>query len=394
MLERVSKTLRPAVPRARGVRTMLAVALLTVATFAAAVELRGDHPDTYVVKRGDTLWDIAGRFLQRPWLWPEIWQANPQVKNPHLIYPGDVLSLAYLDRVAMQPGQRSEGPVNAVPLSEIEPFLKDLRIVDSIDGMPYVVGLEEDRLRSTRGQVAYVSGLDGIAPGQRYLVVRPEKRYRFVERAGLCCDLFQSEDLDARGDVFRDQYWTNAVFPSKNTEMLGYELITQATGTVTRGEVGGIQASTLLLDSEGRDVRVGDRLVPVEAQPYDLQFFPHPPKQQQKYGRLTVMSVADRYRTGGPRDVIAISGGAREGIDNGTVFSIWRRGSSTVDTIRDGLDKDESLTLFESKVRLPDEFAGHAMVFRTFENVSYALVMSSVKPTLIGYELKHPDAPY
>ena len=394
MLERVSKALHPAVPRARGVRTMLAVALLTVATFAAAVELRGDHPDTYVVKRGDTLWDIAGRFLQRPWLWPEIWQANPQVKNPHLIYPGDVLSLAYLDRVAMQPGQRSEGPVNAVPLSEIEPFLKDLRIVDSIDGMPYVVGLEEDRLRSTRGQVAYVSGLDGIAPGQRYLVVRPEKRYRFVERAGLCCDLFQSEDLDARGDVFRDQYWTNAVFPSKNTEMLGYELITQATGTVTRGEVGGIQASTLLLDSEGRDVRVGDRLVPVEAQPYDLQFFPHPPKQQQKYGRLTVMSVADRYRTGGPRDVIAISGGAREGIDNGTVFSVWRRGNSVTDRVKDGLDRDEDVTLFEQKVRLPDEFAGHAMVFRTFDKVSYALVMDGIRPTRVGYELKHPDAAY
>jgi hypothetical protein len=375
---------------------MLAVALLTVASFAAAVELRGDHPDTYVVKRGDTLWDIAGRFLQRPWLWPEIWQANPQVKNPHLIYPGDVLSLAYLDRVAMQPGQRSESPVNAVNLSEIEPFLKDLRIVDSIEGLPYVVGLEDDRLRSSRGQVAYIKGLDGIAPGQRYLVVRPEKRYRFVERAGLCCDLFQSEDLDARGDTFRGtgEFWTNAVFPSKNTEMLGYELITQSTGTVTRGEVAGIQASTLVLDAEGRDVRVGDRLIPVEAQPYDLQFFPHPPKEQQKYGRLTVMSVADKYRTGGPHDVIAISGGSREGIDNGTVFSIWRRGSSTVDTIKDGLDKDESLTLFESKVRLPDEFAGHAMVFRTFNNVSYALVMSSVKPTMIGYELKHPDAPY
>ena len=396
MLERVSKTLRPAVPRARGVRTMLAVALLTVASFAAAVELRGDHPDTYVVKRGDTLWDIAGRFLQRPWLWPEIWQANPQVKNPHLIYPGDVLSLAYLDRVAMQPGQRSEGPVNAVPLAEIEPFLKDLRIVDSLDGLPYVVGLEDDRLRSTRGQVAYVKGLEGIAPGQRYLVVRAEKRHRFIERAGLCCDLFQSDDLDARGDTFRGtgDFWTNAVFPSKNTEMLGYELITQTTGTVTRGEVAGIQASTLLLDAEGRDVRVGDRLVPVEAQPYDLQFFPHPPKQQQKYGRLSVMSVADKYRTGGPRDVIAISGGTREGIDNGTVFSIWRRGSSTVDTVKDGLDKEETLTLFESKVRLPDEFAGHAMVFRTFNNVSYALVMSSVKPTQIGYELKHPDAPY
>ena len=396
MLERVSEAVRRGIPRPQGLRTMLAAALLTVATYAAAVELRGDHPSSYVVKRGDTLWDIAGRFLQKPWLWPEIWQANPQIKNPHLIYPGDVISLAYLDRVGVQAGPRADGPVNAVPLAEVEPFLKDLRVVASIDNLPYVVGLEEDRLRSSHGQVAYVRGLEGIAPGQRYLVVRAEKRYRFVERAGLCCDLFQSEDLDARGNTMRGtgEFWTNAVFPSKHTEFLGYELITQTTGTVTRGEVAGIQASTLLLDAEGRDVRVGDRLVPVEAQPYDLQFFPHPPKEQQKYGRLTVMSVADKYRTGGPHDVIAISGGAREGIDNGTVFSIWRRGSSTVDTIKGGLDKEETVTLFESKVRLPDEFAGHAMVFRTFNNVRYALVMSSVKPTGVGYELKHPDAPY
>lgn len=398
MLERVSNLMHAGAPRPRGLRTMLAAALLTVATYAAAVELRGDHPDSYVVKRGDTLWDISARFLKKPWLWPEIWQANPQIKNPHLIYPGDVISLAYLDRVAarVQAGERTASPVNAVPLEEIEPFLRDTRIVADIGSLPYVVGLEDNRLRGVRGHVAYVKGLEGIAPGQRYLVVRPEKRYRMVERAGLCCDLFQSQDLDARGRPGPDDgtLWSNAVFPSKNTEFMGYELATQTTGTVTRGEVGGIQASTLLLDTEGRDVRVGDRLVPVEAQPYDLQFFPHPPKQQAKYGRLTVMSVADRYTTGGTRDVIAISGGAREGIDNGTVFSLWRRGDSVTDRVKSGLDRDEDLTLFESKVRLPDEFAGHAMVFRTFDNVSYALVMSSVKPVRIGYELKHPDAPY
>ncbi len=398
MLERVSNLVRTGAPRPRGLRTMLAAALLTVATYAAAVELRGDHPDSYVVKRGDTLWDISARFLKKPWLWPEIWQANPQIKNPHLIYPGDVISLAYLDRVAakVQAGERSASPVNAVPLAEIEPFLRDTRMTSSIDHLPYVVGLEDNRLRGVRGHVAYVRGLEGIAPGQRYLVVRAEKRYRMVERAGLCCDLFQSQDLDARGRRGPDDgtLWSNAVFPSKNTEAMGYELVTQTTGTVTRGEVGGIQASTLLLDNEGRDVRVGDRLVPVEAQPYDLQFFPHPPKQQAKYGRLTVMSVADRYTTGGSRDVIAISGGAREGIDNGTVFSLWRRGDSVSDRVKDGLDRDEDVTLFESKVRLPDEFAGHAMVFRTFDNVSYALVMSSVKPVRLGYELKHPDAPY
>ena len=395
MLEQVSNFVRAHAPRPRALRTVLAAALLTVATYAAAAQLRTDHPDTYVVKRGDTLWDIAGRFLQRPWLWPEIWQANPQIRNPHLIYPGDIISLAYLDRVGLQRGPGGD-PINAVPLGEIEPFLKDLRVVDSLEGLPYVVGLEEDRLRGSNGQVAYVRGLDGIAPGQRYLVVRPEKRYRHVDRSGYCCDLFQTEDLDPRGQPMREAgtMWSNWVFPSKSTEFIGYELMTQSTGTVTRGEVAGIQASTLLLDSEGREVRVGDRLIPVEAQPYDLQFFPHPPKQQQEYGRLQVMAVADMMTTGGPHDVIAISGGSAQGIDNGTVFSVWRRGNSVTDRVKDGLDRDEDVTMFEQKVRLPDEFAGHAMVFRTFDKVSYALVMSSVKPTRVGYELKHPDAPY
>ena len=158
----------------RKFRTVLAAAAFIVATYAAAAEMAGPHPDTYVVKRGDTLWDISGKFLKKPWLWPEIWQANPQIKNPHLIYPGDVISLAYLDRVAIQPGPRQEAPIGAIPLADIEPFLKNLRVVDSFEELPRVVGLEDDRLHAMAGQMVYVLGLDGAQVGQRYAIVRAE----------------------------------------------------------------------------------------------------------------------------------------------------------------------------------------------------------------------------
>jgi hypothetical protein len=396
MLERASKARRMKVGRTTRILTRIAaVALLTVATYAAAVDMRGDHPDTYVVQRGDTLWDIAGRFLRKPWLWPEIWQANPQVKNPHLIYPGDVISLAYLDRVAVQPGPREAAPINAVPLAEVEPFLKNLRVVDQFDQLPYVVGLEEDRLRGTQGQVVYVRGLAAAQPGQRFAVVRPTQRYTRLDRTA-CCDLFHKDDLDYRGrrTIDFENYWTNAVTPDNGNELLGFELMQVNAGTVTRGEVGGIEASTVLLDAEGREVRVGDRLIPVDAQPYDLQFFPHAPRQQVEYGRARVLAIADMLTSGGPHDVVALSVGSRDGVDNGTVFSIWRVGSNVADRVEYGPERSEDTISNESKVRLPDEFAGHVMVFRTFDKVSYGLVMDSIKPSRVGYELKHPDATY
>ena len=387
MLQRLSKTLR----------TVSTVALLTVATFAAAQTMRGDHPDSYVVKRGDTLWGIAGKFLQHPWLWPEVWQANPQIRNPHLIYPGDVISLAYLDRVTATQGPRTDAqPINAIPLSDIEPFLKDLRVVDSFEDLPYVVSLEGDRLRGSQGQVAYVRGLPAARAGERYLVVRPTIHYTHLSRSNVCCDLMHAQDLDYRGDHIADfeNYWANAVTPDDGNELLGYELMRVNIGTITRGEVPGIEASTLLLDEAGREVRTGDRLIAVDAQPYDLQFFPHPPKQQTEYGRARVLAVTDQLSFGGPRDVVALSVGSREGVDNGTVFSIWREGTNVTDRVEYGPDRDDDLVSNTAKVRLPDEYAGHVIVFRTYEKVSYGLVMDSIKPTKVGYHLKHPDAPY
>jgi len=371
-------------------RTVVAVAMLTVATYATAVEVNGGHPETYVVQKGDTLWDISARFLKKPWLWPEIWQANPQVKNPHLIYPGDVLSLAYLDRVVAQPGPRQEAPINAIPLSQVEPFLKQLSVVDEIDSLPYVVALEDNRLRATTGQTAYVRGLDGAQVGQRWAVVRPTVRYSLPK---------PTEDLTANGDVTpgSGNLWKNFVAaPSKRNEMLGYELAQLNVGTVVKLPDGKSEVTSITLQgrTDGREVRAGDRLVPVEATPYDLQFFPHAIAAQTEGLDIRVLAVTDMYLAGGPRDVIAISAGSADGIDNGTVVSLWRQGRHVAHRMKyPGSSRmDDSLTSGAGRVSLPDEYAAHAMVFRTFDKVSYALVMQGVKPVLVGYSAKHPDA--
>lgn len=369
------------------IRTVAAVAMLTVTTYAVAVEMNGTHPDTYVVRKGDTLWDISARFLKKPWLWPEIWQANPQVKNPHLIYPGDVLSLAYLDRVTAQAGPRQEAPITGVPLADVEPFLKNLNVVDSFEDLPYVVGLEDNRLRASAGQKAYVTGLDNAQPGQRYMVLRPTVRFGQPK---------PTDDLDSRGKVTpgTGNIWSDYVASNDRNEFLGYELAKVNVGTLTQVASGNVQASTLQLEDSGSEVRRGDRLMPVQINPYDLQFVPHAPANAVIPGQLRVLAVTDTFTSGGPRDVIAISGGAREGINNGTVFSVWRSGSHVTDRIQHAQTSraDDALKTGTGRVTLPDEYAAHAMVFRTFDKVSYALIMEGTKPARLGYELKHPDA--
>ena len=365
-------------------RMVVAVAALTVATYATAVETRGSHPETYVVVRGDTLWDISARFLGKPWLWPEIWQANPQVQNPHLIFPGDVLSLAYLDRVAVQPGPREQAPIGAVPLAEIEPFLKNLRVTDAFEHLPYVVDFEDNRLRGSAGQAAYVKNLAGAHVGQRYAVLRPTVRFAQPRP-------FRDLEANGRHTPLDGNLWREYVPPTSRNEFLGFELAQVNVGTITGVPSGNVEVATLKLEDGGHEVRAGDRVVPVEAQPYDLQFFPHAPRSQP--AQVRVLAVADSFSTAGPRDVIALSAGSLDGVDNGTVFSLWRQGRHVNNPVngRNTSRMDDRFTASGDTVALPDEYAAHAMVFRTFDRVSYALVMDGVKPVRVGFEALHPD---
>ncbi|MDC6625505.1 hypothetical protein OEZ82_26105, partial [Leclercia adecarboxylata] len=157
----------------------------------------------------------------------------------------------------------------------------------------------------------------------------------------------------------------------------------------SRVQSGDVEVTSLVLQGQvdGREVRAGDRLVPVEARPYDLQFVPHVPAPQTADLDVRVLAVADTFTSGGPRDVIAISAGSANGVDNGTVFSLWRQGRHVAHRMDypNSSRMDDSLTSGAGRVTLPDEYAAHAMVFRTFENVSYALVMEGVKPVHVGY---------
>jgi nucleoid-associated protein YgaU len=373
----------------RHFRTVTAAALLTLATYAAAAELAREHPDTYIVRKGDTLWDISAKFLSKPWLWPEIWQANPQIANPHLIYPGDVISLAYLDRVngvAVKPGPRNEAPINAVPLSEIEPFLKDLRVVDSFEELPYVAGIQNGRLRGAGQQNVYAIGLDAAQPGQRYAVVRPSAIYAEPK---------PKTDLDARGGhiLGEGNLWKTNQVPNERSEFLGYELQRVSFGNVVTAGAGD-QGTTLLLEDNGHEVRAGDRLIPVQAQAYDLQFVPHAPATLPEDGKLRILAVADALTYGGPHDVVAISGGSREGLDNGSVLSVWRAGDYVIDPLRRGSTSRirDSRTPGPGRNAMPDEYAAHVMIFRTFEKVSYGLIMEGSAPAGVGYFLRNPDA--
>ena len=368
---------------------LLAGMLVTFAVYAAGAQLRSGHPDTYTVRRGDTLWDISAKFLSKPWLWPEIWQANPQVHNPHLIYPGDVLNLSFINgpTLKLEPGvHTSDEAVPAIPLSDLRMFLKDMRVLssDEVKSAPYVVGMEEAQLRATPGQNLYVRGLQS-QPGQRWAVVRPTHIFRGFAQddrsdrgndrvAHLLDDdvsMVSSPWLeDSRGD---GHYGRGAD--------LGVEV--SVIGTAETLRIG--DPSTLLLLDSTMEIRKGDRLMPVDDNPYDPYYYPHAPKQVPADAR--VIAFADAMDAAGKRQVVALSIGSEDGVENGQTYAVWQPG----ETIADDVAGDSWMRGSSPKVTLPEEFAGHVMVFRTFGKVSYGLIMDSLKPVKRGDTLRLPE---
>lgn len=325
--------------------TILSLLLLSFTIGAEDVQLNTDHPQNYVVKQGDTLWDISGMFLKYPWHWPEIWQLNPQVENPHLIYPGDRLSLVYRDgrpmleidrgkrTVKLSPEVREEQlqqAIPTIPMSEIRPFLTKPRVVGAevMDSAPYIVASAEERLISGAGDIVYARGL--------------------------------SEDETNDYSVFRGG---KPYIDPETKEILGYEAI--YTGDALLDTFG--DPSTLRLTFTNREVQVGDRLLEAEAEDFDATFMPRAPETEMA-GRI--ISVFDGVSQVGQYQVVVLNLGTLDGLEKGHVLSVYQAGETISDTVTE--DRRDQVTL-------PDEHAGEAMVFKTFERVSYAIIMRATR---------------
>lgn len=367
---------------------LVAGVLITFAAYAAGAQLRADAPHTYVVKKGDTLWGIAARFLKKPWLWPEIWDVNQQVYNPHRIYPGDVLNLDVNGlRVARRAAPASEAnPIPTVPLSAIEAFLKDYRVVTAaqLKETPYVVAVEESEPRATEGMNLYVRNLSGAAEGQRYAVVRPSHVFRQFNDNGRTNEVghLVNSNVDLVPGPWQEDFRNDGHF-GHGTE-IGTEVRVIGTAEVLKAG----DPATLLLTNARMEVRAGDRLMPVDDTPYDFTYYPHAPKNAPANAYVMTLSNGyDGISFQGPMDVVALNVGSADGVDNGTTFAIHQTG----ETVADDVIGNSEHRVFSPKVKLPNEYVGHVMVFRTFDHVSYGLVMDGIRPVRVGDVLQAPQ---
>ena len=331
----------------------LAASMLLLTSWAhAAPELRSDHPERYTVVKGDTLWDISARFLNNPWYWPEIWHVNPQVANPHLIYPGDELALVYIDGkprvtkvssdrvVKLSPKVRSEPidtPIPAIPLDAISSFLTDTRIVDveALNGAPYVLEGEDGRIITGAGDQIYARG---EKPADNVGVFRRSKEFRDPETG----------------------------------EFLGLEA-----RSIARGEViaENKDVLTLRLKQSNEEVRIGDRLLVGEERRITTSFVPSSPDSDIEAQMISVDGGVSQI---GQFDVVAINRGEREGLKPGNVMAVLKSGN----LVRDPVTNET--------IELPSERAGLMMVFQTYEKMSYGLILQATRPLSVGDKVTNP----
>ncbi|MDO4705365.1 MAG: LysM peptidoglycan-binding domain-containing protein [Comamonadaceae bacterium] len=347
-------------------------------------ELRADAPQTYTVKRGDTLWDISGMYLSKPWRWPELWGMNAStIKNPHLIYPGQVLHLDIHEGYArlgvrssgaggvlkLSPGVRLE-PMESAPLPTvrrdlIEPFLVRPVIKDLNDmgDLPTVLASVDDRLIMGNGDRIYVRGSDAVPLSTRegspkhFSIFRKAKPLQDPETRDI---LGYEGEYVGQAQIVRDEFFEDAV-DKKGRPIEEY------------------RPATLEVTKAVTEVRVGDKLDLIKEEAEYANFVPHLPPPQIE-GRVVSIYADQAVTNAGSGQVVAINLGSNDAMEVGHVVQILRKGRLARDPEQKG-----------GRVRLPDEPNGVLLIFRVFDRVSYGLIMDSHDPVSVGDKLVAPQ---
>jgi LysM domain len=337
---------------------------------STSVPLSPDAPSSYTVQRGDTLWAIASKFLSLPWYWPEIWYLNPDIKNPHRIYPGDTLRLVYdaegkpqirVERgneVRLSPQVR-ELPLNeaitAIPYDLVAAFMSKPSVIDKDEysRLPYIVGIGNQLTGAAVDDAVYVRGLANAETGTRYSV---------VHIGGKLVD-------------------------PDNHAFLGYQGIYTGRARLDRLASGHDDLAKMVLTESARETLAGDRVVQ-EKLDVPLDFVPHAPARPVS-GRI--ISVVDGVTVIGQYHVVVVNRGASDGLEPGNVLGIWEVGETVKDRGPVGLTgASEFREPFARSVQLPSELAGHFMVFKTYPHLSYGLIVSSSSELHVGDVVKNP----
>ncbi|HET8701004.1 MAG TPA: LysM domain-containing protein [Nitrococcus sp.] len=333
-----------------------ALLILADPLLAAAVPLKQGHPSQYVVQPGDSLWSISARFLQDPWYWPEIWYVNPAIKNPHLIYPGDVIKFTTIGGEPRLVVQRRGGAIKlsprirveeldeavpTIPISALRPFLTGDRMVSAEQWQraPYIVAGADEHVMDAQGDLIYVRHLRQDGTDSLFNILR-------------------------KGEPLVDP---------ESGEVLGYQAAHVGDAVCRTGG----EPATCIIRRSNREVLPGDRLLRIEEKALKGHFYPKPPARAVEGTIIAVMGGVSQI---GQYNVVAINRGETQGLKPGDVLLVYTPGRQVVDRFDDA----------HEQVALPDERAGEMIVFRTFPRMSFGLIMEATRAMSVRDLVRSP----
>ena len=361
-------------------KIIVSLAFLAIPLFSLAEQLQinNDAPKIYVVEKGDTLWDISAIFLKQPWLWPKLWRLNPEIDNPHLIYPGDVLKLVFdengepmlvVETVKVKPSYKwspkirqqvkDESAIRLLPLEVIAPFVRydQLFTAEQLESLPYIIGNDE----------GYKSGVNG---------------FKVYVNSDL--DLAKTYAIYSQGEE---------LFDPEIEESLGFYVNLVGTAqALSTGDMANNKPATLHVNNAKREIRSGDFVAPV----HDGQLLPSLFKMRaaDKSLRGSIVKAANNGREFSRFEVVIINRGMEQQVQVGDVMSIKRKSPAVVETDSDPVYSTEASRwdrLLSVDYDMPEESVGELMVFKVYQKASMALILHSSKPARLLDAVTSPE---